>query len=357
MKLKNGDQLTGRLKRFERGQMIFETAYQGETAIDLDQVRTFSTSEPVTIDLEDGTRLTGSAAEGREGYFLFVLPDASGPPGVVAPESAAATPESRPPDEKPRPHAADWSDLEKLGARAGSREIALKSLHASFGRVRAPYGWSGSAGLDVGGTSNTESTFAFGGSLDASFLGRKDSISLHADGKYGTTTRPSGSGRVTTTTVDHYRFLALYTRRLPKKLAIRGWGVYEHDEIAKLEGREILAAGFGGTILEKPNLAIGGSVGPAYVWERYTSASPSTAGVSLAVAESVEYWFSDRVSLKHTLAYYPAFDGPSDYFLSADLALDTDLGRRFHVELYGRLEHTRAPRAMRGRRRRRTGCR
>lgn len=343
VKLKNGDQMTGRVKRFERGQMIFQTAYQAETAIDLDQIRTFSTTEPVTIDLEDGTRLTGSAAEGREGYFFLVLPDASGPPEVRAPEPAAAKPVIPLSGEKPAPHTADWTDLEKLGARAGSREIALKSLHASFGRVRAPYGWSGHVGLDIGGTSNTESTFALGGSLDASYLQRTNSLSLHADGKYGTTTRETGTTPVTTTTVDHYRFLALYTRRLPKKLAVRGWGVYEHDAIARLEAREILAAGFGGTILEKPNLAIAGSVGPAYVWESYTNDSPSTGGLTLAVSEGLEYWFSDRVSLKQTLAYYPAFDGLSDFFLSADLALDTDLGRRFHVELYGRLEHNSRP--------------
>ena len=199
-------------------------------------------------------------------------------------------------------------------------------------------------GLDIGGTSNTESVFALGGSLDASYLQRKDSLSLHADGKYGTTTRETGT----------------IPSRRPPSITIASWPstrggcpgswrsgarpIYEHDAIARLEAREILAVGFGGHDPGKAESRDRGKRRSGLrVGELYQRLAFDRRAHARRLGQGLEYWFSDRVSLKHTLAYYPAFDGPSDFFLSADLALDTDLGRRFNVELYGRLEHNSRP--------------
>jgi putative salt-induced outer membrane protein YdiY len=67
--LKNGDQLSGKIGSVVDGKLELETDYAGKLTIDWGQVERISTDQPLTVVLNDGSRLTGtlrpSTAGGR----------------------------------------------------------------------------------------------------------------------------------------------------------------------------------------------------------------------------------------------------------------------------------------------------
>ena len=57
--MNNGDRLTGTIKTSRDGKLVLETTYAGEIEIQITQIQRMVTDNPVTLVLEDDTRVSG----------------------------------------------------------------------------------------------------------------------------------------------------------------------------------------------------------------------------------------------------------------------------------------------------------
>ncbi|MFC1636096.1 hypothetical protein ACFL5Z_14765, partial [Planctomycetota bacterium] len=53
--LKNGDRLTGKVVQFVGGKMLFKSDVAGDTTVDLSNISTLNTADPIEVHLKDGT--------------------------------------------------------------------------------------------------------------------------------------------------------------------------------------------------------------------------------------------------------------------------------------------------------------
>src|SRR5688500_16538704 len=67
VELTNGDILTGKIVGSDEKTLTLKSDKPGEIKIDLVNVKTFSTDEPINVHLKDGTVLTKKASAGEPG--------------------------------------------------------------------------------------------------------------------------------------------------------------------------------------------------------------------------------------------------------------------------------------------------
>src|SRR6185436_12431354 len=60
--LSNGDRITGKIQRIEKGKVVVLTDYAGEIKIDWQRISTLDAAEAMTVQLDDDTRLYGRIA-------------------------------------------------------------------------------------------------------------------------------------------------------------------------------------------------------------------------------------------------------------------------------------------------------
>src|SRR5262249_15598573 len=63
----NGDRLTGKIEMMDGGKMKIKSKIAGEVTVKMEDVKTFSSDEPVTLKLEDGTVLKQKVAAAGPG--------------------------------------------------------------------------------------------------------------------------------------------------------------------------------------------------------------------------------------------------------------------------------------------------
>lgn len=143
--LKNGNQLSGKLGSVVDGKLELETDYAGKLMIDWGQVERFSTDQPLTVVLNDGSMLTGtlrpSTASGR---MELSTPSLSDPTIVEFANVKALNPPVKP--------AIKLSGQVNVGLNKSSGNTDSESGHADAELVVR----SEKHRLTVGGTYNRE---------------------------------------------------------------------------------------------------------------------------------------------------------------------------------------------------------
>ncbi|MCL5279712.1 MAG: hypothetical protein M1376_07375 [Planctomycetes bacterium] len=97
--LKNGDRLTGQIVRMTDGKLIFLSKAAGEVTVNLTDIQTFSSNEPVEVRLKDGTVLHQSVGAAEPNEFALKGAAPSERQKVPLAELAAINP---PPPAKPQ---------------------------------------------------------------------------------------------------------------------------------------------------------------------------------------------------------------------------------------------------------------
>jgi hypothetical protein len=73
--LKNGDRITGTVKKMEDKVLIFKTPYAGEMSIKWDEITAVTTDSPIEMVLDDDTSFLGSMVPAPEGQIELLLVD------------------------------------------------------------------------------------------------------------------------------------------------------------------------------------------------------------------------------------------------------------------------------------------
>src|SRR4051812_15055433 len=59
---KNGDRMTGKITAADAGKLTITSAVAGSVTVKMEDVKTFTTDEPITLKMKDGTEVHDTAA-------------------------------------------------------------------------------------------------------------------------------------------------------------------------------------------------------------------------------------------------------------------------------------------------------
>lgn len=304
---KNGDRLTGTITRAAEGKLTIQTTIAGEVTVDLSEVRTFSTDEPIEIRLGDGSVLPGQTvdASDQEG----VIQTQGGADAAIQPQTLELSQVSaiNPPDD-----GATWSGAFTIG------------------------------GTITRGNSKTESLSA---RVEAERRTVDDRLSLNAGYLFGRETAPDTG--VTSTTTDNWFASGKYDYFIDPKLYVFGAMRIEKDRIADLDLRLVPSAGLGYQWVDQADLKFSTEAGLAWVYESYRDAR-TDEHIALRLAYNLNWAINDKVSFIHSVEYLPSLENISDFNVIAQAGIRASLTERLFAEFKfeDRYDSTPAPGAL-----------
>jgi putative salt-induced outer membrane protein YdiY len=289
---KNGDRLTGQILRLEGGRMTFKSNVAGELTVNLSDLESFKSEQPLDVRLQDGSTVRAAVSDAPRGEV------------TVAPNTPQA------------------------------RTLPVAQVKA----INPKDGWSGSAlaGLLVTrGNSNTDNA-----NVEFNVEKRRLNDRFTAGGTYlyGRQRDPA-SGEKTTTT-DNWNVRAKYDYFFSPHLYAYGNTKVEKDNIANLDVRLTPGAGVGYQIVDRPDFKASAEAGLTYVYEKF--AAPDEASttefrdhneyLSGRLAYKLEKKFGDRLTLFHSAEYLPSFRDLGDYLVNAEGGMRVGVTGQLFVE-------------------------
>jgi len=293
---KNGDHLSGTIVQAVDGKMTVMTATVGQVVIDMKDVKTFSTEEPIRLKLQDGTVIDEKIAQGPDG----AVTTAAG--GAIAPQ------------------AVPLASVDKINA--------------------PPPAWTGA--IVVNGTltqSNTD-TETFGASINAERRADLDKILFGAAYLYG---RQKLNGTSTTNT-DNWFAQATYDYFFDKQFYAYGNGRVEQNRIEFLNLRLTPGAGVGYQWYEQPTLNFSTDLGAAWVYQDYSTLPSPSEQVSARLAYHFDATlFDSKFKVFNDVQYFPSVQNVSNYLVLTDLGFHVALSKTMFSEIKAEVDYNSQP--------------
>ncbi|MFA7174726.1 MAG: DUF481 domain-containing protein [Kiritimatiellia bacterium] len=290
---KSGDKLTGKVISVADGKMTFDSAAAGSLNLKMEDIQTFATDEPITIEGADGSRTHSAAAAAAEAGRV-TLTDGSSMPLT---------------------------------------EMALVN-------PKAPK-WSGS--VIMGATFNRGNTHNDSASIDANAqLRRKDDRILLGAGYRFDKQRDKSTGK-DNTTEDSWFLKGKYDYFVSEKTYLYGNALYEKDHISHLDMRLTPGVGAGYQWIERANLNFNTEGGLSYVHAKYTDPDETREHMSVRLAYHLDKKLNEYVKAFHNVECLPSLESTDYYLINADAGIQTKIVGRWVVEAKAALEHDAKP--------------
>jgi putative salt-induced outer membrane protein YdiY len=218
--MKNGDHLTGTVKATKDRKLILKTSYSGEIGIALADIQRVVTDKPVSVTLDDESKLTGilSSPDGAEMRI-----------------------------------AADVDQEAQTVSMANITAIAIPEIPGV--KIKG----SSNVGLDMNRGNTDQDTYH----LDAESIFRWPDDRVTLDGS-GDLEKSNGEKTKQQATLG-----GKYDHFMNKQWYLYSGLGFEHDKFADLTLRTTLSAGSGYQIYETDRTNLSIEAGPAYIWEDY----------------------------------------------------------------------------------------
>ncbi len=294
--LKNGDKLDGHIVNLLDGKMTVNVLGLGDVKVDATQIATFRTDAPVDLRLSDGTAAKLALAEVPAG-------------GVVA-----------------------------QGSLIPGRPVAI----ADVTQINPPEpAWTGSisaGALLIRGNSDTDSLNL---GVNLAHKTDQDTFGITAAYLYGRT-KDRTTGVVTTTTENWQaegRYDYNFTKRTYGFLDVQ----FRKDRIAELDLRFIPSGGVGYKFFDEADFKLAGEVGVAWVYERYTNATPTKEDVSARAAYHVTKKFNDVLSAFNDAEYLQSVERGRNFIVNADLGVHVQVSKHLFGEAKITLDYDATP--------------
>ncbi len=280
--LKNGDRLTGQIVRMTDGKLIFLSKVAGEVTVNLTDIQTFSSVEPVEVRLKDGTVLHQSVAAAEPNEFAL-----------------------------------------KGAAPSERQKVPLAEVAAINPPPRAKPKWTGSVSGAFGLTTGNTETSTITASASAARRSERDRITAEGDIAKSRAKDPAtGNNR---TTEDWWRIRGEYDYFFSKKLFGFVNGRYEQDQVALLDRRALFGGGAGYQWIETPQTAFSTNIGVADLFEKYENQPATDNKLSLQAGYNFTQQLGKNAKFLHDLTWYPRFEDFSDFFLTSTAELRANL--------------------------------
>jgi putative salt-induced outer membrane protein YdiY len=218
--MKNGDRLTGTVKATRDKKLILETSYSGVIGIALAEIQRVVTDKPVSVTLDDDTKLTGILSS-PDGTAMRIAADVD--------QQARAV------------------DMAHVAA------IAIPEIPGV--KIKG----SSNVGLDMNRGNTDQDTYHF--DAESIFRWPNDRVTL---GGSGDLEKSNGEKTKQQATLG-----GKYDHFLNKKWFVYSGLGFEHDKFADLTLRTTVSAGSGYQIYETDRTNFSVEAGPAYIWEDY----------------------------------------------------------------------------------------
>ncbi len=289
---KSGDRLTGTVKSLAGGKMLFDSKVAGTLTLNMDDIQTFATDEPIEIALADGSTANQKISASDAGLVT-----------VGATQSVPLTNIAKLNPDKPK-----WAGVVSAGA--------------TFVR------------------GNTKSDTASVG-VEASRRTDKDRMSVGAG--YFTAKQRDNTTRQNSTIADNWFLKGQYDYFLSDKLYTYGNLRYEKDRIADLDCRLTPGVGLGYQWLESADMNFATEAGINWVYEKYDDADETRTYMAGRLAYHLDKTLNDKVKAFHNAEYIPSFEYASDFLVNADIGLRAAMTARLSFEAKSQLIYNSNP--------------
>ena len=282
--LRNGDHITGEIKRLERGRLEFSTDDAGTLYLEWDKLSSVVVTRQVEVLTTDGRRFLGSLGQAADRSIAVVTP--TGDVSLTMAEVTLITPIGR----------SFWSKLDG-------------SIDAGFNYTRS----SGVAQLN----------------LNSDTLYRKLASSMRLTASVTQTEKEDGSGRDDRGTIE-----ASYLHFPWQRWFITGAMRFETNESLGLELRSQVGAAVGPRLVNtnRAQLSLGGGI--VFNDERGVDVEP-TQNVEALFVLTTSYYTYDRPKTNVDIAfqYYPSLSNPGRHRLQLDAGVKRELWKDLFVGL------------------------
>jgi hypothetical protein len=294
--LKNGDRITGTITQAVGGKMIVSTALFGDVTVNMSDVQTFSTDEPVKIQLSDGTVLNEKIDQGKAGE---VMTEAGG--SVV-------------------PQAVPVGSMEKINP--------------------PPVKWTGSLVLNALYNRSSSTTTSLGAIFGAERRSDDDRIVFGAAYQFASQ-RIAGAD---TTTTDNWNIALKYDLFLTKQFYANVYGRVEKDRINFLDLRLTPGGGVGYQWAEQANLNFNTEAGLAWVYQDYTNEPTASEQFSARLAYHFDITVLDN-SLKFFSdeQFFPSIQNVSNVLSLFDAGFRLKLTKNMFSEIRAEWDYNSQP--------------
>lgn len=289
---KSGDRLSGTVKSVANGKMVFDSAVAGTITLDLKDIQTFATDEPIDIQLADGQIVSQKISVSDPGLVTVGAADSL--------EIAAI--------DKLNPEKVKWSGIITAGA--------------TFLR------------------GNTKSDTASVG-IEAARRSERDRMAVAAG--YLTSKQRDNNTRKSSTIADNWFIKGQYDYFMSEKSYGYGNLRYERDRVADLEMRLTPGVGLGYQWLETDDLRFSTEAGVHWVYEKYDDANETRKYMAGRLAYHLSKDFNSKVSAFHNAEYIPSFEYVDDFLVNADLGLRAAITARLSFEAKAQLVYNSNP--------------
>jgi len=271
--LVNGDRITGKFIKMEDNQLIFETDYAGQVAIDWQKVAQLLTDTPVKVILNDGKIIETTDLKT---ITPVMDPKKKEKSGFNLTQVKAINPEQKP--------------SVKITARVN-------------------------AGVEIERGNTDTDDFHF----DGEFIARTEKHRWTFDGELD---KEKSSGD---TTAESWEATGIYDYFLTEKWFLFFKTLFEHDKFADLDLRTYVGAGPGYQFFESKDLNLSVSAGPTYVYEDFIEAGDDDFYAIHWLVRYDQYFFEKFVQLFHRQKGYISLEDSENWIV------ETRQGLRFPI--------------------------
>ena len=282
--LKNGDRITGTVKKMEDKVLIFKTVYAGEMSIKWDEITAVTTDSPIEMVLDDDTSFLGSMVPAPEGQIELQLMD-----------------------ETVERLAVDLSEVKAINPSQPERDLEIKA-RLNIG-VKDETGNTDKEEYDVDGELSLRSEknrFTFKGEYELD----------KADGDK-TSEKSKGFGK--------------YDRFLTQKFYIYGSTFFETDKNKNLDLRLVPSVGPGYQFYETELTNLSVELGPAYVIEKYDESDDDEYVAGLSRINFDHYLYKKIFQFFHFDQVLLSFEDTSDIVILSRTGIRMHLYKYFNL--------------------------
>jgi len=283
---KSGDRLTGTIKEVKDGKMTFTSKVAGAVVLDMEDIQTFSSDDPIEIVLEDGT------------VVLHVA------------------------------QAVDGGGVEVVGNDGQRVTLDLASI-AQVNPEKPGVKWTGSAVASYMGTSGN--SVNRNATIMADVVRRSEDTRTKLDAAYFHSQLKADSG-VNETTADNFFFGGKFDYFWSKRFYTYGNARYYKDKILELDHRLTTGVGLGYQWMETDNWEIFTELGGAYVDEKYSALDEKDTYLSARGAYHIARNFGERLNLFHNFEILENLDTVGAHLVTTDAGLRAQLTARWFME-------------------------
>ncbi len=297
---KNGDRLTGKILHLADGKLVIKSDAAGEVTVELSNIQTLSSEDPITVNLKDGTGFKQKLSSSEAGRFSI-----EGDETIKAQEFTVGNIVSINPPVKPIPK------------------------------------WTGNISAGITSTHGNTKTESITGSANLKKRTEKDRTILSADYAKAKQDDPDTGEEVTIE--DWWKAKAKYDYFFSKKMYGYLDGRYEKDAVAELDRRVTVGIGSGYQWIESENMNFSTELGLASLYEKFDNQTDSNSEISAQLGYNFDKKLRKNLSFIHELTYYPALEKPSNYYLTTTAELRADFTKAMFVNFKTIMDYDATP--------------